>query len=267
MSVARLAVRLAAVNAIRGRTWAGDRVKDSQIAPMHEAAPDEALPFVAVYTDDAELEGAAHDTASNAGKLALVFEIGVTTKMKPRRDGQPGEWAIPTTDAGMEMTIDGIARQIALALDDPGNAWAALFKTLCPSIIARRAQRGASAQDGMRFAARQMTYEVETLREPVAGRAPSGVWARFLTLAAADPLLADSVPVLETLITGGATNWPEIRRVIANYGYTTEEAAALHVAGPPSAGPVITSIAVSGAAVPQPIMPLDPAAMPVMENT
>lgn len=227
MSFARFALRTATVKALRGRTFAGDMVRDSEIGPIDDAAKDKEIPFVVVYTDDVEGDGAGTDLCESNGKHCLVLEIGVTTRMKAK-----GEWAIPTTDAGMELTIDAIERQIRLALGNPANAWAELWRDLVLSIDGRKSQRGAAAKDGVRFAGRQLVLDVALPREPHPGRPLGPIWQRFMALAAADADLAGLVPMLTQLATGGGEDWPEWRRVRAAYGLSAERARALHIAPP-----------------------------------
>lgn len=234
MSLARFVLRTATVKALRGRTFAGDMVRDSEIGPIDDASKDKELPFVVVYTDDVEGDGAGTDLAESNGKHCLVIEMGVTTRMKPN-----GLWAIPTTDAGMELTIDAIERQIRLALGHPANAWGELWRDLVLSIDGRKSQRGAAAKDGVRFAGRQLVLDVALPREPHPGKPLGPIWQRFMTLAAADTDLAGLVPMLTQLATGGAEDWPEWDVMRAAYGLSAARAAALHLTppGPPAAAP------------------------------
>ena len=246
MSLARFVLRTATVKALRGRTFAADMVRDSEIGPIDDAAKDKEIPFVVVYTDDVEGGGAGTDLAENDGKQCLVIEIGVTTRMKAK-----GEWAIPTTDAGMELTIDAIERQIRLALGSPANPWGELWRDLVLSIDARKSQRGAAAKDGVRFAGRQLVLDVSLPREPHPGRPMGPIWQRFMALAAADADLAGLVPMLTQLATGGAEDWPEWWRVRAAYGLSQARAEALRLApadeagsAPPIAPPVLDIAAI-----------------------
>lgn len=227
MSLSRFVLRTATVKALRGRTFAGDMVRDSEIGPIDDAAKDKEVPFVVVYTDDVEGDGAGTDLCENNGRHCLVIEIGVTTRMKAK-----GAWAIPTTDAGMELTIDAIERQIRLALANPANAWAELWRDLVQSIDGRKSQRGAAAKDGVRFAGRQFVLDVSLPREPHPGQPLGPIWKRFMALAAADADLAGLVPMLTQLATGGAENWPEWQRVRAAYGLSAERTCALQLAPP-----------------------------------
>ena len=235
MSFARLALRIATVKALRGRTWAGEMVRDSEIGPIDDAAQDKEIPFVVVYTDDAEGSVVATDLFGNDGKQCLVIEIGVTTRMKKTRP-VPGQspWVLTSTDAGLEMTIDGIERQIRLALGAVEDPWSELWRSIVVSIVMRKSQRGAS-NVGARFSGRQVVLDLALLRDPHPGRPLGPVWTKFLELCAADADLAPQVPMLTALATGGATDWNPLKVVRTAYGLSAERAAALQLAPHPAA--------------------------------
>lgn len=257
MSFARFALRTATVKALRGRTFAGDMVRDSEIGPIDDAAKDKEIPFVVVYTDDSEIAGHGTDLIGNDGKQCLVFEIGVTTRMTAQ-----GEWEIPTTDAGMELTIDAIERQIKLALADPAdNAWGELWRDLVLGIEAKKSQRGAAAKDGLRFAGRQLVIDVTMPRDPHPGRPLGPLWQRFLALVAADADLSVQLPVLTQLATGGATNWPEWKRVRAAYGLSLDRARAMQLTPPAAAEAAAPNFA---APIVDPAAPLPPTYTPTL---
>ena len=232
MSFARLALRIATVKALRGRTWAEEQVRDSEIGPIDDAADGASKPFVVVYTDDCEGPADADPTSLfvSGSTVALTIEIGVTTRMK-------SEWGIPTTDAGMELTIDSIERQARAALADPESSWAEMWRALALAITHQKSQRGAAAKDGVRFAARQIVLTVEVPRDPLPGQPVNALWQRFLTLAAADPDLSGQVALLTALATGGATDWPDLKVLRAGYGLSSGTARAMLLAPPTGAAP------------------------------
>lgn len=199
MSLQRLAHRLATVAALRGRTLAGAAVRDSAIPPIDAMAGDERRPFVSVYTDDGgrALRGLVPDTSG--GTLAIVIEIGVTAQME-----NDDEWVIPTTDAGMEITLDLIERQIMIALADEANAWAAMWRRLHSGDPEIKSVRGASAEKGVRFAGRQITLEVKPYAEPPYGPAATKLWSDFLALLADDPEFGSLEPTIRALIEADA---------------------------------------------------------------
>lgn len=217
MSLQRLAHRIATVKALAGRTLAGDRVRDSAIAPIDVQAGEEAAPFIAVYTDD--FEGRWRDLPGRDDQtLALILEIGVTARMLIADPDNPGNeivsWGIPPTDAGIELTLDMIERQARIALDDEANAWAELWRTLHMGDAAYTSIRGASAEKGIRFAGRQLKVEVQPLDEPAFGPAASGVWSALLDAMDADAELVNLAPAVRSLIEADTppVDWIAVRR-------------------------------------------------------
>lgn len=209
--LSRAAIRICAVQAILGRTFAGAGVRDSAIPPLDEAmTPEARRPFVAVYTDEETADG-----------LVLVFEIGVTARMTAQdpETGDPVlEDGVPLTDGEIELTIDAIQRQIEIALREPGNAWAELlgrlFKRGSPI-----SQRGADSKDGLRFAARQVKYVGAPQPDPPAhAPQPEGsVWRAFVDAVkgSADPGLAAKAPLFEALLGApAAPDWRQLYRLL-----------------------------------------------------
>lgn len=206
MSLSQIAVRLVTVKALAGRTLAAAAVSDSEVTAIDVAAADHKHPFIAVYTDDGESVGVGRDLLTGNGSFSLAIEIGVTSRMKFRLDTGEDELvdALVPTDALMEMTLNLIARQIAVALTDPTNEWADLWRRLVTKVGRIRTRRGASADKMLRFAGRQLDIEVHPLADPPFGRAPTGVWADLLAKIEqdADPGFRKLAPVIRGAIVG-----------------------------------------------------------------
>lgn len=237
----RLALRLATVRALRGKTLAGSNVLDSEIGPVEDIAKDKPRPVIIVYTDDGKFSGAGRDLFSPAGDNRvdvgfqhLIIEILVTQRMKMLDDeGQEIEGALPPVlDAALAFNIDLIERQVYAALMDasPAANWAEMWRRLSLDIGDRDSQLGMSKRDGVRFAGRQIKLSVKLLREPRPGDPISPVFARFIALAQAEPDLAPLVPLIQSALAGPAlTDW---EAVSGRYGFTRDEARALQIAPP-----------------------------------
>jgi len=238
----RLALRLATVRALRGRTLAGERVHDSEHGAIDEVAAERPLPFIVVYTDDGQYNHSDRNLWSTSGSKRvgsgyqkLVIEIAMTQRMQVTdENGEPVAGAVqPETDAALEFNIDVIERQVVAALMDPQSPWAEMWREIVDHVGDRQSQRGVSLRDGVRFAGRQITLDVQLMKEPVPGASPGPLWTRFLALAGADPTLAPVVPVLEALLAGSTL--PDWQLGRSAYGLTLDEARALQVAPPPGA--------------------------------
>jgi hypothetical protein len=184
MNLTALAVRLCAVHALKGATFAGARVFDSQIVPIDLSK--EVLPTITVAIDDGEMEIEGRDILGGDATLNLIFEImcasTMTATIPPEEGGGVEEQVvIPHTDAGLEITLNLMGRQIDRALLTPGNGWSDLFRSFVTGFGRVVIRRGASAEKGSRFAAHQLTLPCKTIAEPSFAPIDEGsVWAAFL---------------------------------------------------------------------------------------
>lgn len=183
MSLTRLAMRIAAAKAIRGRTLAQDRVFDSAVDPIDRTILETHQPMAVVTTDEHSLDVTGRDLGSGPHQCDLVVEIAIAARTEVQApDGSGGQItvAIPHTDEGMEITLDILEHQVIGALQRDDNAWTRLWMALVPRVTKRVSRRGASSEDGVRFAARQVVLTCDLVDTPPSGEAVSagahGVW-------------------------------------------------------------------------------------------
>lgn len=234
MSLSRLALRIATIQALRGRTFAGNMVRDSEIGPIDESVDGADVPFIVVYTDESDVDTDAPNEETSLFGLCtnvnLTIEMAVTSRMK-------AGWGIPQTDAGFEMTIDAIERQIRTALSDPDNVWAEFWRRLVREKKTDKSSRGASDRKGVRFAGRQIILTVDVTPEPNPGGPLSGLWLDFLNLLDSDVELKTQKDLFVSLATGGTTDWSEFKRLRAAYGLSQATAGALRLGPLPMIAP------------------------------
>jgi len=202
MSLVATAIRFATVRALRDATLAEDRVWDSAIDPIDQTIQAEARPIITVSTDDSEGEIEGRDLLGANPMLALTIEMAVAQKVTiDVGDGEPAtEIVVPHTDAGLELTINLMARQVTRALL-VGNEWSDLWRLFIGGIDKMTTRRGASAEKGVRFAARQIVLHVVPLAEPSFGPIePGGPWGKLLALMRADSELAHLADLIQTEI-------------------------------------------------------------------
>lgn len=241
MSLAREALRLCTVRALRGATLVGDKVRDSEQGPIEDYVKDASEPVIIVYTDDCTTATTEQRQLFNGGRQDLVIEILVTTRMKvklPDTNDEEVDALVPIeTDAVMEFTIGVISRQITVALMNPLSPWAEMLREFAVTITNRQDRRGSSMRDGVRFAGRQIVLTVDLLRDPVPGEpiGPKSAWARFLALVDATDDLAPIKSTLHALIEGGPVNLPDWQMLRGGYGMTLGEAQALQLTPPAAA--------------------------------
>lgn len=242
MSLARIALRMAAVAALTGRTEVGDNVLDSEIGAIrlsqgsNNIESDQKKPFIAVYTDSSKGEGARDidlRSLSVNGETELVFDIGVTTSMlvtDPETEQTEVMVGIPATDAAFEFAIDMIARQISDALTDPDNDWAEIFRGLFYRIGKIERFRRSNDLHGGRIAGMQIRITLELIDDPLRGMTmeADAPFARFLAavLASDDPVLAAQGARMQAALVGSDEVWKSLQR---RFGMTRAELLALGI--------------------------------------
>lgn len=204
----RTALRLTALRALKGKTFAGDRVEDSSIVPMTEAIAENPKPVVVIYTDDDDHPISGLDLltpAEGAGNCSMVFLIAIAGATAL----DAGDWEIQfsATDAASELTLDLIENDIKHALLDPRDPWADLWRVVASRGSRWRSQRGATEEKGARYAARQLILDLDPLADPLPGGEPIGFWADLVAAIAADPDLdfAALAPIMTRAIRGAST--------------------------------------------------------------
>ncbi len=241
MSIAALALRTSAIQALISHTFAGANVLDSAIRPLDELIDGAPVPVIVVQTDDTEAEPRGLEFLLAPRSIDLIIEIAVATFVKRTvEDGEDEvEITIPQTDEGLEWTLDLMHRQIIarLAADD---LWPGLFRDMamsCSKVISRR---GANSKEGAKFAARQIVFTLDAAQDPAPGADLEGgdLYARFLDAMKTDPGLATQEPLVRSVIVGA--DLPAWRRaaVLLGVGPATAEMIGLSAeeAPPPMPG-------------------------------
>lgn len=236
MSAIRFALRVSAEEALKGRTLAGEHVRDSAIAAIDLAAdgkldvdPEARAPFIAIYTDGSTSEDTDTRNLRQNGALEMIFESGVTAQMVEIDPDTATDvivdMDIPATDPGLEAALDVLDTQIQRALTDPDNEWAEVWRKLSDGSLKLERSRIARADDGVRRAARQMRVTVGAKPDPVYGEplADTHALMRFRRLVQRDrPELLSTLDMM--LGTRGEVTVDTIRQA---FGHTAAEASAL----------------------------------------
>lgn len=256
----RIALRLAAVEALKGATLVGDNVLDSEIGAVDIAADGsirtaEEKPFIAVYTDGSKVEeGLAGRSLHKSGPVALVLEYGITAAMAVT-DAETGESTvmagIPATDDGLEFKLDLIGYQIAAALTDPDNEWAEIWRALGGNVQKIERRRAADGSSGTRVAAQQMTITIDLMTDPVRKEPlrETATMSIFLAkaLASENAVLVRKAQAMQAAIAGSLSDWKLDQ---ARYGLTADEACAMQIVPMPGAAETIGEVAISDPADP-----------------
>lgn len=201
MSLARLAMRIAAARAVKGATLAGDRVFDSAIDPIDLTIAENRLPILVVMTDEHEAIPTGRDLFHTDNSCDLIIEAAIAARVEIE-----GEVSItiPHTDEGMELVLDMIEHQVIAALTRERTGWSRVWMKLVPRVKRRLSRRGASAENGIRFAARQIVLTCDLIEAPSDGAviATGSAWADVLAVMGADSALSPIADLLRATIEG-----------------------------------------------------------------
>lgn len=208
MSLGRLGLRLATCRALRHATLAKGRVFDSAIDPLNLTVEEDRQPILIVTTDDHEtdeIKGRDLIGAQTACDLVIECAIGSpVTVTGPEGESGGVTLEIPHTDEGLEIALDLMEHQVIAALMRGATEWSDVWMRMVPRIARRLSRRGASAEDGVRFAARQMVLTCDLIEAPAPGVPidPKSSWGALLAVMEEDADLASYVPVLRGEIEG-----------------------------------------------------------------
>ena len=222
MSLSRLAMRLAAARALTGRTLAGARVFDSAVDPIDQAIAETRQPMIVLTTDEHEVEITGRALGSGNNRCELVIEMAIAARVEvPARDGQGGQItiAIPHTDEGMELTLDMMEHQVLSVLNRDDNLWSRVWMKMVPRVTRRLSRRGASADNGIRFAARQLVLACDLIDEPVAGYAQQAgtAWHDLLAAMTADGVTSPIAAMLRAMIVDEPLpEWQAVAQILGN---------------------------------------------------
>jgi hypothetical protein len=240
MSLLRAAIRACAVAAIRDKTWAGDRVYDSDLRPFASAVlgQEAPQPYCVVYTDADDQSPVVNGKQiySNENRsLTLVVEIGSANAVRKTGDG-PTNIVFALTDEGQELVVDCLDAQVTAALfGDPMSMWGQMFLSLVVGVRRAPSRRGGQNQQGVRFAARRLTYVCKPLWDlaPNAIPDPNHVIWNFISLAKQYPRSGakDVSDAIEFMMV--QQNAPDWRIAQSQLGMLTAAVKMLNVPGTP----------------------------------
>jgi hypothetical protein len=227
MSIIALAIRMSATRALEteGATLAGARVFDSAITPLDEMVSAEPKPMIVVSTEDDSAEVGGADWNSGGRSIQLVIETAMSQSVE-LPDGEGQGVLVPNTDAGLELTLAVLSRQISACLfGRGGGAWGVVFRKFVTGASEVVSRRGIQSKEGARIAARQTVYSISAMAEPpfdqpVAADTPLGA---FLAAAAADPQTASLAALIREVIEGEPVGWPETYSVAAMIAGLSDE--------------------------------------------
>jgi hypothetical protein len=225
MSLVGLALRIVTAKALAGKTFAGERVYDSQIAPL-DALENGAAPLIVIYTDDEEDAISGGDLFAPDRSLALMIHTAVATQVAAKAGSLSVE--IPHTDEGLEATLDLMRFDIIAALQSGEDVWCDLWRRLVVNKKTMSVRRGASARKGLRFAARELVLIVDTVGEPSPG-INRDLWDDVDAALRSDADLIGVADLIASRVRIGAS-WLDWRQTAAVLGLSRLSSSALGIA-------------------------------------
>lgn len=239
MSLLRSVIRAIAVAALRNQTWAGSRVYDSDLRPFSTAVlgQEAPQPYAVVYTDADDQSPVVSGKNMLSGEnrsLSLVVEIGSASAV--HKSGGTSSIVFALTDEGQELVVDVLDMQVTNALfTDPYSMWGELLKRFVPRVRRAPSRRGGQNQQGVRFAARRLTYICQPIWDftPTAQPPPNHAVWDFINYANQYPAAGckDVSDAIQFLMT--ATNAPDWRIAQSQLGMFTKAVKLLNVPGTP----------------------------------
>lgn len=237
MSLIRIALRIAAVEALKGRTLVGANVLDSPNGALDIQADgslrtDAEKPFIAIFTDQGKAENITGRSLTENGACDIIFEMGVSSAMF-QTDPVTSETVmiginIPATDSSREFFLDVVQRQIRDALTDPDNAWAEIYRNLHYRVRKIEFAGARNTEDGQKLAGHQMRLTVDLADDPVKGEGlhPETPLLKFLEAldATDDADYQEQAAKMRSLLTGSTEEWEQLQ---TRHGMTAGELLAL----------------------------------------
>ncbi len=178
MSLIMSALSVCLVKALKGKSFAEDRVLESDPDALVETL-NGALeikqpgPFVNVFVQGAKATVGGQSLLRENGDVEIIFEMGVNAQMTIS-DPETGEGRLTMVDlvpstANMDRLLGLMWSQITNAIEDQSNEWADLVRSLVVGLDAGEIVRmGVVSTAGQRLAARQIKLTVRALSEPQA---------------------------------------------------------------------------------------------------
>ncbi len=209
MAIPELALRVATVMALRGRTLVGANVFDEPFDPIHDAldggAEGGGQPVIAVFTSLTVAKVMGNDYLAAERDIELTIQTYL-----PDNVVLPGGLKVDTRNSGAKLIMDLIERQVERVLLIDQTPWARMRQQLqfCLHEV-KSASFIVETQSDLRVAARETVFKIDTIAAPNFGTPLGSPWDEFIVLLQADAHLAPLAAVISAEITGpdAAPDW------------------------------------------------------------
>ncbi len=173
VSIVRQLIQIAVVEAVRGKTLAGNSVFDSRIEALPEILKDGQRPFLVFSVELAKQTKGGQEDCSLLGRstsiTVMVHAAVAVAEEITAEDGSVVMAAIGETDAALEAVLNIMDRQWRAALSDANSPWADLFMELVQDVEQIQDFRGADPDTGRKHASRLTEVSLAVMAEPELG--------------------------------------------------------------------------------------------------
>ena len=190
MSVVRQLIQISAVEAVRGKTLAGNDVFDSMIDDVTGLLKDKARPLMIFSVEECHQKSAGQGERGFLNRttvLKFMVQLAVASG-KEIRDGDDVVilTSIGDSDAAHEATLNILDREWRTALHDESNPWTQVFRGLVLGVGNMEDRRGADPETGRKHAARYLVADLSVIAEPMPGEELPSAIEQGLSLMEAD---------------------------------------------------------------------------------
>jgi hypothetical protein len=210
-----------AARALRGRTWAEDRVRLEPVDGFEVLAP-----TIAIYAGHGR--GKISDTGLLAGSTGVHVRFEFYAPGEISFDAGGVAYTINQA-SGYSVVFAGLWRQCQVALMSDATPWASVYRSLVARYESIEIMSDViELKKGGKIHVRGIELVVDAIQDPPIGVAPCGAWVDFLAAVKGDagPDLPTLAPLYETLIRGGI-GLPDWRAALAALGVDPSRAAGL----------------------------------------
>lgn len=197
MSIVGQSLMMIMSRAIKGRTWAENRILEQPIDPISEMLRDdverEGKPYVAVYFESLSGEPAGLETQRGSTNVRMKVVSYIPPVTKVAEDGS--DLIFQASGAGLVLNL--LARQTDAALHFGNETWVKLFRKFALNVTKVTTRfLLIELENGIRIPAVDVEYDVTAIPEPEYGKPLYGSWLALDTAlrdVAEDAIVADMI--------------------------------------------------------------------------
>jgi len=232
MGVIRQLIQIAMVEAVRGKTLAGDDVFDSRIDSLPALLKDSRRPMLIFSVEESKQD---EDGSSEKGFFGRRSELQVLVQaavasVREVRDGNDVVMlpSVGESDAGFEATLNMLERQWKTVLTAHESPWANVFRGLVNCVGKISDARAVDPETGRKHASRYTQVALDVIDEPLPGDPTPEVVELGLALLEADgdAGYAEIAGLYRSMLNHGNA-WPDWRKIQSSLFMSRDQMAAL----------------------------------------